>query len=76
MISPNNPPYPACRATNKESFAYDSTIRRWPIILDGIITDLQQSVSESPADKAQEGQRLMDAVEQIKTEMAADKPLR
>lgn len=76
MITPNNPPYPAYRATDKNSFAYDSTIRRWPIILDGIITDLQSTIAESSADKAQEGQQLIHAVEQIKSEMAADKQLR
>jgi hypothetical protein len=76
-ITPNNPPYPAYRATNKESFAYDTTVRRWPIIIDSAIKDVQQTMAETKDKKrAEEGQRIVDALEEIKTEMAADKPLR
>jgi hypothetical protein len=76
-ITPNNPPYPAYRATNKESFAYDTTIRRWPIIIDSAITDVKQTVTETQDKaRAKEGQHIIGALEEIKSEMANDKPLR
>lgn len=76
-INPNSPPYPAYRATNKESFAYDTTIRRWPIIIDGAIKDVKQTMAETQDKaRAKEGQQIVQALEDIKTEMAADKPLR
>lgn len=77
-ISPNNPPYPAYRATNKESFAYDTTVRRWPIIIDSAIIDVKQTVSElsSSSEQAKEGADIIDALENIKTELATNKVLR
>ncbi|KAI9482649.1 MAG: hypothetical protein EXX96DRAFT_117673 [Benjaminiella poitrasii] len=75
-ITPNNPPYPAYRATNKESFAYETTIRRWPIIIDGVINDVKQTISTSAKERAEEGTTIIKAFEDLKKEMAEDKPLR
>lgn len=76
-ITPNSPPFPAYRATNKESFAYDTTVRRWPIIIDSAITDIKQTISEcSSEEQAKEGHVIVEALEGIKSELAADKPLR
>ncbi|KAG1177182.1 hypothetical protein G6F36_010855 [Rhizopus arrhizus] len=76
-ISPNNPPFPAYRATNKESFAYDTTVRRWPIILNSAIKDIQETISrENNEARKEEGKNIIKAVEEIKQELLDDKPLR
>lgn len=75
-ITPNNPPCPAFRATNKESFAYETTIRRWPIIIDSAIKDVQQTIAETSAERAQEGASIVAALQDIKQELADEKPLR
>lgn len=76
-ITPNNPPCPAYRATNKESFAYDTVIRRWPIILDSAITDVKQTIAEEKNEaRAQEGSSIVKLIEQIKTELLQDALLR
>ncbi|KAG2229726.1 hypothetical protein BDF21DRAFT_116454 [Thamnidium elegans] len=76
-ITPNNPPCPAYRATNKESFAYDTVIRRWPIILDSAITDVKQTIAEETnEERAKEGLDIVKQIEQIKTELAQDAVLR
>ncbi|KAI8368720.1 hypothetical protein BD560DRAFT_330716 [Blakeslea trispora] len=75
-ILPNNPPYPAYRATNKESFAYDTTIRRWPIIIDSAITDVKTTSSESEQSRVEESESIINALEEIKQEIAKDTPLR
>lgn len=75
-INPNHPPYPAFRATNKESFAYETTIRRWPIIVDSAITDVKQTIAETTAERAQEGAKIVEALEEIKQELIDEKPLR
>ncbi|KAI8327176.1 hypothetical protein EDC96DRAFT_580888 [Choanephora cucurbitarum] len=75
-ILPNNPPYPAYRATNKESFAYDTTVRRWPIIIDSAITDVKTTSAESKQERVEESENIISALEEIKQEIAKDTPLR
>ncbi|KAG2220181.1 hypothetical protein INT45_005354 [Circinella minor] len=76
-ISPNNPPFPAYRGSDKGSFAWDSTVRRWPIILDNVIIDLEKAVEKSTDEAARkEGKAILNAIVDLKNEMAADKALR
>ncbi|CEJ05307.1 hypothetical protein RMCBS344292_19251 [Rhizopus microsporus] len=76
-ITPNNPPCPAYRATNKESFAYDTTIRRWPIILNSAIKDIEVTIhNETNQARANEGKQIIQAIEEIKQELLDDTPLR
>lgn len=77
-ITPNNPPCPAYRATNKESFAYDTTIRRWPIIVDSAITDVRQTMNEETDNepRVSEGRSIIAGLEEIKRELLADSALR
>ncbi|CAO3590617.1 unnamed protein product [Absidia cylindrospora] len=78
-ITPNNPPYPAYRATEKGSFAWDSTVRRWPIIIDSSLNDMQQavdSIQDDNCDKKKEGKSLITSLKHLKQEIADDKPLR
>lgn len=37
-----SPPVPLCSASVKDSFAYESTVRRWPIILTTVIDELSK----------------------------------
>jgi hypothetical protein len=76
--TPNNPPCPAYRAIDKESFAYDSTNRRWPIIIDSAIDDIKETIAqETNQARADEGQNLIvKGLEDLKQEIAADKVLR
>ncbi|KAI8976062.1 hypothetical protein BDB01DRAFT_728170 [Pilobolus umbonatus] len=76
-ITPNNPPFPAYRATDKECFAYDTVIRRWPIILDSVIADIQQTIDEEDnEDRAAEGVGIINSVKGIKEELAEGRKLR
>lgn len=76
-ITPNNPPFPAYRASNKESFAHDTVVRRWPIIMDSAITDVKQTIAEEKNDaRAQEGLNIVKLIEEIKQELLDDKELR
>ena len=76
-ITPNNPPFPAYRGSDKGSFAWDSTVRRWPIILDNAIADLEKAVEKSTDDATRkEGKAVLNAIVDLKNEMAADKALR
>lgn len=76
-ITPNNPPCPAYRASNKESFAHDTVIRRWPIIMDSAITDVKQTIAEEKNEaRAQEGLSIIKLIEVIKQELRDDKELR
>ncbi|KAI8881707.1 DUF89-domain-containing protein [Backusella circina FSU 941] len=77
-ITPNNPPCPAYRAIDKESFAYDSTNRRWPIIIESAIDDIKETIAqETNQDRANEGQSvIVKGLEDLKLEIAADKVLR
>lgn len=77
-ITPNNPPFPAYRATNEESFAYDTTKRRWPIILENAIRDVKTSMQEQQDNKArcEEAAPIIKYLEDMIQEIAADKALR
>ncbi|KAI9244623.1 hypothetical protein BY458DRAFT_529454 [Sporodiniella umbellata] len=76
MSTPNSPPFPAYRATDKESFAYDTTVRRWPIILDSAIKDVDNTITKSDDARAKEGRVIIEALEAIKKELLDDKSLR
>lgn len=76
-ITPDNPPYPTYRATEEGSFAWDSTVRRWPIIIDSGIADMRQAVEiESNSQHKEEGNAIIKGLEDLKAEIASDKQLR
>ncbi|KAI9031698.1 hypothetical protein CLU79DRAFT_785152 [Phycomyces nitens] len=76
--TPNDPPYPAYRATAKGSFAEDSTIRRWPIIIDSAITEVKDHMDkiDSHSPEHIEGKEILKGIETLKAEILQDKPLR
>jgi hypothetical protein len=77
-ITPNNPPFPAYRATNEESFAYDTTKRRWPIILENAIRDIKTSVAEQQGNKTrcEQANTIIKYLEDMIQEISVDKALR
>ncbi|BGP43169.1 Hairy/enhancer-of-split with YRPW motif protein 2 [Rhodotorula kratochvilovae] len=76
------PPYPLCSASQKESFAYESTVKRWPIILTGVVDELSRlngelfaSKEESDVEKVKEGKELIHAIGGLIYEMRHDREL-
>ncbi|KAI0717732.1 hypothetical protein C8T65DRAFT_640596 [Cerioporus squamosus] len=82
-------PYPPWDFTDRNSFAFETVIKRWPVILTGIIDniycrnhDLGVSLpSKSPEEAAiieeqiAEGKKIINEVGQIKYDMARDRAL-
>ncbi|KAI0776814.1 hypothetical protein BD413DRAFT_610398 [Trametes elegans] len=82
-------PYPPWDFTDRGSFAFETVIKRWPVILTGIIDniycrnhDLGISLpSKTEAEKAHveeviaEGKKIIADIGQIKYDMARDRPL-
>ncbi|KAI7861525.1 hypothetical protein BDF14DRAFT_1738476 [Spinellus fusiger] len=76
--TPNSPPYPAYRATVKDSFAWDSTVRRWPIIVEGVVEDVKEALEKKKKDSQEynEGHTILQGIERLKTEMKQNELLR
>ncbi|CAO1614761.1 unnamed protein product [Sympodiomycopsis kandeliae] len=80
--SDTNRPAP-CSATDKESFAFESTARRWPTILTQAIDGLYQassalsslsSASDTQA-KVEESKKIIAQISQLKHDIGRDRPL-
>ncbi|BGP19757.1 hypothetical protein JCM10213_003603 [Rhodosporidiobolus nylandii] len=76
------PSVPLCSASQPESFAYESTVKRWPIILTGIIDELSQingtlahSQDKDEQEKEQEGKKLINEIGGLIYEMRHDREL-
>ncbi|GAA5846676.1 hypothetical protein JCM11251_006709 [Rhodosporidiobolus azoricus] len=77
------PPYPLCSASQKESFAYESTVKRWPIILTGVVDEiarinheLAHSTDEKEQQKVEEGKKLINQIGELVYEMRHDRELK
>ncbi|KAG0147394.1 hypothetical protein CROQUDRAFT_76605 [Cronartium quercuum f. sp. fusiforme G11] len=68
-------------ASDPTTFAYESTIRRWPMILTNIIdrivnvNNLLLDAGPSEAEKLKEGKQIISQISQLKYECARDKEL-
>ncbi|KAK4330351.1 putative Damage-control phosphatase [Rhodotorula toruloides] len=75
------PPVPLCSASQKESFAFESTVKRWPIILTGVVDELNKidgALSASTDDeqaKLAEGKQLINEISGLIYEMRHDREL-
>ncbi|KPV72089.1 uncharacterized protein RHOBADRAFT_48988 [Rhodotorula graminis WP1] len=72
------PPFPLCSASQKESFAYESTVKRWPVILTQIIDEVARingELTTSDADKVTEGKKVINDIAGMIYEMRHDKVL-
>ncbi|KAI0072176.1 DUF89 domain-containing protein [Panus rudis PR-1116 ss-1] len=85
------PPYPPYDPRDKAGFSYETVLKRWPIILTGIIdtiyrTDHDLGVSLHDIDansdeaslikeKIEEGKGIIEKISKLKYEMARDRPL-
>lgn len=75
--TPNNPPRPAYRGQDKESFAYPTIVERWPVILTNVIDDIYKSYKdEADATKQREAKEVIERIGALKYEVARDKPFR
>ncbi|GAA5967851.1 hypothetical protein JCM8115_000383 [Rhodotorula mucilaginosa] len=76
------PPVPLCSASQGEkSFAYESTVKRWPIILTGVVDELAklngENQSSTDEDKARlaEGKQLIQDISGLIYELRHDRVL-
>ncbi|KAH7868340.1 DUF89 domain-containing protein, partial [Lentinula edodes] len=82
------PPFPPYDPTDKSGFSYETVVRRWPIILTGIVDQLHREnhdlhlVVQTPDDdperkqrleaKIAEGKTIIEKISKLKYEMARD----
>ncbi|KIY74156.1 DUF89 domain-containing protein [Cylindrobasidium torrendii FP15055 ss-10] len=74
-------PYPPYDPTDREGFSYETVLKRWPVILAGIVDTLHRENhnaivggNKNPT-KVEEGNALIELIGKLKYEMARDKPL-
>ncbi|GJE89042.1 protein-glutamate O-methyltransferase family protein [Phanerochaete sordida] len=84
-------PYPPYDPTDKSGFSYETVVKRWPVILTGIIDtiykvdhELGVSLHTLPAgsdevlaaeEKIKEGKGIIEKISKLKYDMARDRPL-
>jgi len=83
-----DPPYPPYDPEDKSGFSYETVVKRWPIILTGIIDTIYrlnhdlgiaheagETVSENARERIEEGKEIIEKISKLKYEMARDRPL-
>ncbi|KZT24930.1 DUF89 domain-containing protein [Neolentinus lepideus HHB14362 ss-1] len=77
-----NPPYAPYDPTDKSGFSYETVVKRWPIILTGIIDhlyslnhELSTDTSTDAQDKVEEGKAVIGKISALKYHMGRDHPL-
>ncbi|KAF9446541.1 DUF89 domain-containing protein [Macrolepiota fuliginosa MF-IS2] len=81
-------PYPPLDPTDKNGFSYETVLKRWPIIITGVIDELHQQCHNlslelqkgaGPRDileaKIKEALAIVNEISKLKYEMARDRPL-
>ncbi|PWN52319.1 DUF89-domain-containing protein [Violaceomyces palustris] len=75
------PSVPLCSALDKESFAYESTVHRWPAILTQCIDSIYQASyalsysRTNQSEKINEGKVIIEKISGLKHDMSRDRPL-
>lgn len=65
-----------CSASQLDSFAYESTVKRWPAILTGVVSELAAVIHLSrDADLLSQGQAVIAAIGALIYEMRHDRQL-
>ncbi|CAG8460907.1 7014_t:CDS:2 [Dentiscutata heterogama] len=64
-VNPANPPRPALRAADKETFAYFTATHRWRDIIKKGIDNIRDSLNYSEIDKNEEGKKIMASMEEL-----------
>ncbi|GAA5847063.1 hypothetical protein JCM3766R1_000602 [Sporobolomyces carnicolor] len=74
------PPVPVSCASQRESFAFESTKTRWPKIITGIVDELSklngQLSTDAQAEQLKEGKGLIEKLSGLIYEIKTDKPLK
>ncbi|GAA5874927.1 hypothetical protein JCM8547_003613 [Rhodosporidiobolus lusitaniae] len=73
------PPFPLCSASQEGSFAHESTVKRWPILLNDVVNEVEHAVaalfdssfSSSDRIKASEGTEIVRQVKQLAVDILA-----
>ncbi|CAG8739995.1 16585_t:CDS:2 [Dentiscutata erythropus] len=64
-VNPANPPQPALRAADKETFAHFTAKHRWRDIVKKGIDNIRDSLNNSGIDKNEEGKKIMASMEEL-----------
>ncbi|CAG8482283.1 9345_t:CDS:2 [Scutellospora calospora] len=64
-VNPANPPRPALRAADKETFAYITATHRWQDIIKKAIDNINDSLNSSEIDKNEEGKKIIASMEEL-----------
>ncbi|KZT05259.1 DUF89-domain-containing protein [Laetiporus sulphureus 93-53] len=80
-------PYPPYDPTDKSGFSYETVLKRWPVILTGIIDNIYRANHEMSLasagetsdaitqEKIEEGKTIIEKIGRLKYEMGRDRPL-
>ncbi|CEL58568.1 UPF0364 protein [Rhizoctonia solani AG-1 IB] len=71
-------PYPPWDFKDKETFAYKTVVKRWPVIITNLIDTIYRAVDadgDSNPEKAAEGKALISRFSKLKYDMSHDRPL-
>ncbi|CAG8544713.1 12615_t:CDS:2 [Cetraspora pellucida] len=64
-VNPANPPRPALRAADKETFAHITATHRWKDIIKKAIDNIRDSLNCSEVDKNEEGKKIIASMEEL-----------
>lgn len=74
------PPVARCSTSVKDSFAYDTAVRRWPAILtqvvDAMYRECHRRSQNNTSEEVDEGKAIIEKISELKYELTHDRPLR
>ncbi len=68
----------AYTAQIKDSFAYESTVKRWPTIITGVIDDISKAINQKglSEEAVKQGKSIIEEIGALKYDVQHDRPLR
>ncbi|OZJ04247.1 hypothetical protein BZG36_02481 [Bifiguratus adelaidae] len=76
-ITPANPPKPAYVGAEKDTFAFVTVAKRWPVIVTNVIDDVYKSYHQGEGGKhEQEAKQIIEQISALKYDIQRDKELR
>ncbi|KAG8705161.1 hypothetical protein FRC08_001809 [Ceratobasidium sp. 394] len=71
-------PFPPWDFTDKDSFAYNTVLKRWPVIITNLIDTVYRAIdteSKGDTEKISEGKAVISRLAKLKYDMSHDRPL-
>ncbi|KAG8728888.1 hypothetical protein FRC12_021415, partial [Ceratobasidium sp. 428] len=71
-------PFPPWDFTDKDSFAYNTVVKRWPVIITNLIDTVYRAIdteNNGDADKISEGKTIISRLAKLKYDMSHDRAL-